>query len=96
MIKFLTPLNSHSTIGNSFNYFVGFELIVITFISWFGQRISDRAIRDARKQAESASRHAANLEAILNSISDGVLVLDLDGKFISANPALRELSRKIN
>lgn len=91
LIQFLTPFTNHLATGNSVNYFVIFELIVITFISWFGQRISDRAIRDARKQAESASHHAANLEAILNSISDGVLVLDLEGKFISANPALRKI-----
>lgn len=30
----------------------------------------------------------ANHEAVLNNIADGVLVLDLEGKFLSANPAL--------
>lgn len=31
---------------------------------------------------------AANHEAVLNNIADGVLVLDLQGNFLSANPAL--------
>ena len=31
---------------------------------------------------------AANHEAVLNNIADGVLVLDLQGEFLSANPAL--------
>jgi signal transduction histidine kinase len=53
-------------------------LTVISTLSWLGIRI---AIRDARLQA-------ANLAAILSNISDGVLVLDQHGRFVSANPAL--------
>jgi signal transduction histidine kinase len=34
---------------------------------------------------------AANHEAVLNNIADGVLVLDLQGNFLSANPALRNM-----
>jgi signal transduction histidine kinase len=63
------------------NYYAMMTLFIIAFISWLGMSIADRAIRDAR-------RHAANNEAILKNIADGVLVLNLDGKFISANPAL--------
>lgn len=33
----------------------------------------------------------ANHEAVLNNIADGVLVLDLQGNFLSANPALRNM-----
>ncbi len=63
------------------NVFAMAELFFIAAISWLGMSIANRAIRDAR-------RHAANNEAILNSIADGVLVLDLQGNLISANPAL--------
>jgi signal transduction histidine kinase len=87
LIQFLSPPDSRYP-GNAVNYFFMLNLFVITFISWLGMSIANRAIRDARKHAESASRQAANLEAVLNSIADGVLVLDLNGKFISANPAL--------
>ena len=63
------------------NYFAMLELTFIAFVSWLGMSIANNAIRDAR-------RHAANLEATLNNIADGVLVLNLDGSFLSANPAL--------
>jgi signal transduction histidine kinase len=90
MMQFLTPPDSRYP-GHSVNYFSMIDLLFITLISWLGQRISQQASDDARKQAENASRQAANLEAVLNSIADGVLVLDLNGKFISANPALLKM-----
>ncbi len=67
--------------ANSANYYSMLVLVFIAYISWLGMTIAKHAIDDAR-------RHAANLEAILNSIADGVLVLNLEGGFISANPAL--------
>jgi signal transduction histidine kinase len=63
------------------NYYAMLALFFIAFISWLGMSIANNAIREAR-------RHAANNEAILKNIADGVLVLDLQGKFLSANPAL--------
>jgi signal transduction histidine kinase len=66
------------------NYYAMGALFFIAFISWVGMSIANRAIRDAR-------RHAANNEAILKSIADGVLVLDQQGKFVSANPALLKM-----
>lgn len=63
------------------NYFAMSVLLIITVMSWAGMTIANRAIRDAR-------REAGNNHAILNSIADGVLVLDGQGRFISANPAL--------
>lgn len=63
------------------NYYSMLNLFFIAFISWLGMSIANRAIRDAR-------RHSAHNEAILKSIADGVLVLDLNGNFHSANPAL--------
>ncbi len=48
--------------------------------------------RKAEQERESARQAAqlmsANHEAVLNNIADGVLVLDLQGDFLSANPAL--------
>ncbi len=89
LMQFLTPIDPH--VENSVNYFSMITLLFITLISWFGQRISNQAIRDAHAQAESASRQAANLKAILNSIADGVLVRDLNGNFLSANPTLLKI-----
>lgn len=63
------------------NYYSIANLFIIAFISWLGMSIAERAIRDARHQA-------ANNQAILNNIADGVLVLDLQGRLLSANPAL--------
>jgi signal transduction histidine kinase len=68
----------------SVNYYAVLTLFFIAGISWLGMSIANRAIRDAR-------RHAANNDAILNSIADGVLVLDLQGNLISANPALLKM-----
>ena len=73
---------------NSVNYYSMITLLLITLITWVIQRISNQATRDAYKQAENARLHASNLEAVLNSIGDGVLVLDLNGKVRSTNPAL--------
>ena len=72
---------SHNNLHGSADYYAMVGFFLIAFLSWLGMRIANRAIRDARGQA-------ANLEAILNSIADGVLVLDLQGSFLSANPAL--------
>ncbi len=77
--------------NGSINYYVMLTLVFIAFISWLGMSIANRAIRDARHHADEARRHAANLQAILNSIVDGVLVLDLNGNFVSANPALLKM-----
>ena len=79
LIQIFTP-----TTTDIANYYAMMTLLVVAFISWLGMSIANRAIRDAR-------RHAANNEAILKSIADGVLVLDLQGKFISANPAMLKM-----
>ena len=82
MMQFLMPLNGYN--ASQVNYFGMLELVAIAFISWLGMSIANNAIRDAR-------RHAANNEAILKSIADGVLVLNQQGKLISANPALLKM-----
>jgi len=62
------------------NYYAIGELMMIAFMSWLGMTIANRAIHDARNQA-------ANLQAIYDHVADGVLVLDLQGRFLSANLA---------
>jgi signal transduction histidine kinase len=57
------------------------ELVAVAFISWLGMSIANNAIRDAR-------REAANNKAILENMDEGLLVLDLQGNLLSANPAL--------
>jgi signal transduction histidine kinase len=86
LMVLLTPPDSQYP--NPINYYVMLTLLFIAFISWLGMTIANRAIGDARHQAENARHHAANLEAILNSMADGVLVLDLNHNFLSANPVL--------
>jgi signal transduction histidine kinase len=76
----LTPLSNNTGV----NYYSMVDLFFIAFISWLGMSIVNRAIRDAR-------RHAAHNETILKNIADGVLVLDTDGHFLSANPALLKM-----
>jgi len=41
--------------------------------------------------ARNTRRQAAHLRAILNKVSDGVLTLDMQGHFVSANPALLKM-----
>jgi len=61
------------------NAVIVFFIIVFIFLS--GINIANRTIRDAQ-------RNAAISDAILNNIVDGVLVLNSQGDFLSANPAL--------
>ena len=56
-------------------------LLTAGLFCWLGM---DSALRDAHHQR-------ANLTAVLNNISDGVLTLDEQGNFVSANPALRRM-----
>src|SRR6185369_7296628 len=82
MMQFLMPLKYYNL--SQVNYYGMLELVAVAFISWLGMSIASNAIRDARRQA-------ANKEAVLTSIADGVLVLDLQGNFLSANPALLDM-----
>jgi signal transduction histidine kinase len=82
MIQLFTPPDSHYSYA--VNYFLIMELILIALIAWLGMSIANRAIRDAR-------REAANLRAIYEHVADGILVLDLHGDFLSANPALLKM-----
>lgn len=79
MIQIFTPANEEMV-----NYYAMIALLVVAFISWLGMSIASNALRDAR-------REAANNRTILNSIADGVMVLDLQGKLHSANPALLQM-----
>lgn len=89
-MQFFTPSDIRYPV-TAVNYYSMLTLLFIAFISWLGMNIANRAIRDARHHANESRHHAANLQAILNSIADGVLVLDLQGSFVSANPALLKM-----
>ena len=82
MMQFLTP--PESRYSDAVNYYSMLMLIVIALVVSLGMSIANRAIRDAR-------REAANLRAIYEYVADGVLVLDRDGGFASANPALLKM-----
>lgn len=77
LMQIFTPNNE----VDSVNYFAMIIILIVAFISWVEMSIANRAIRKARYET-------ANKQAILNSIADGVLVTDLQGRLLSANPAL--------
>lgn len=56
-------------------------LFVIALLCWLVMTLLQKAVHDSRRQA-------ANMDVILNTIKDGVLVLDAQGNFVSANRAL--------
>lgn len=70
--------------GDSINYYAMMILFIVAVISWVEMSIANNAIRTARHET-------ANKQAILNSIADGVVVIDLQGKLLTANPALLEM-----
>lgn len=80
LMQIFTPNNE----VDSVNYFAMLIILIIAFISWIEMSIANKALRTARYET-------ANKQAILNSIADGVLVTDLQGKLLSANPALLEM-----
>jgi len=63
------------------NYYAIIVLFAIAFLCWLVMSLANRSIQDARRQS-------ASIEAILNTITEGVLVLDSLGNFVSANRAL--------
>jgi signal transduction histidine kinase len=79
-MQIFTPVNS----VDSVNYYAMITILIVAFISWIEMSIANKAIRTARYET-------ANKQAILNSIADGVLVIDLHGKLLSANPALLQM-----
>ncbi len=63
-----------------------------TAISLAQSIIEKRKAEREREIAQEATQAiTANHEAVLNNIADGVLVLDLQGHFLSANPALLQM-----
>ncbi len=59
-------------------------LLMLALLCWLVMTLLNKSIRDARRQA-------ANIEAILNTVTDGVLLLDLQGNYVSANRALLKM-----
>ena len=79
----------------AFLYFSGFswhnfqsytlaEIYTVSFISWFGMSIAERAIRDARDESRKNA-------AILEGVAEGVIVLGSNDQIVLANPAATEL-----
>ncbi len=81
MMQFLMPLKYNLS---QVNYYAMLELVAVAFISWLGMSIANNAIRDAR-------REATNKQTIIENMGEGLLVLDLQGKLLSANPALLKM-----
>jgi signal transduction histidine kinase len=62
------------------NIFAIFIIGGISILVWLGMSIANRAIRDARNEAEKN-------RAILNGVADGVMVLDDEDHVVLANPS---------
>ena len=62
------------------NTFAMFMLLIASVLVWLGMSIANKAIRDARNEAEKN-------RAILNGVADGVMVLDDQDRVILANPS---------
>ena len=62
------------------NIFAMFVIAGASLLAWLGMSIANRAIRDARNEAEKN-------RAILNGVADGVVVLNADDQVVLANPA---------
>lgn len=60
------------------------QVYIVSFISWLGMSIAERAIRDARNESGKNS-------AILEGVAEGVLVLGPNDQIILANRAASEL-----
>ncbi|HXF85498.1 MAG TPA: HAMP domain-containing sensor histidine kinase [Anaerolineales bacterium] len=71
------------------NTFGIFLFVVVSVLGWLGMSIANRAIRDARNEAEMN-------RAILNGVADGVIVLDDQGRVTLANPTALRLLGEIH
>jgi signal transduction histidine kinase len=64
----------------SLNIYALFVIGLTSLMAWLGMSIAQRALRDARNEAEKN-------RAILNGVADGVVVLNANDQVVLANPA---------
>ncbi len=64
--------------------YVLLEVYVVSFISWLGMSIAERAIRDARNESRKNT-------AILKGVAEGVIVLGSNGQLVLANRVASDL-----
>ena len=62
------------------NIYAMFMISLISILAWMGMSIANRAIRDARNEAEKN-------RAILDGVADGVVVLNEKEQVVMANPS---------
>jgi signal transduction histidine kinase len=67
-----------------FQYYTLFEIYIVSFISWIGMSIAERAIRDARNESLKNA-------TILEGVAEGVIVLGPNQQIALANRAASEL-----
>ncbi len=73
--------------GFSWDYFESYtvmEIYIVSFISWLGMSIAERAIRDARNEAKKNA-------AILEGVAEGVIVLGQNNRIVLTNGVASEL-----
>jgi len=79
MVVFVT-ITFYSETLEQINIFAMFMISAVSVLAWLGMSIANRAIRDARNEAEKN-------RAILNGVADGVVVLNNDDQVVMANPS---------
>jgi signal transduction histidine kinase len=67
-----------------FQYYTLFEIYTVSFMSWMGMSIAERAIRDARNESLKNA-------TILEGVAEGVIVLGPNRQIVLANQAASEL-----
>jgi PAS domain S-box-containing protein len=59
---------------------------------WLGRRASNRDITESKKAEKALQETNKFLEKIMKSATNAIFVLDLEGKFMSVNPAISKMS----
>ncbi len=75
---------SYSDLWSNLNIYAISGIAALSVMAWLGMEVANRSIRAARAEAGKNA-------AILNGVADGVVVVNQDGKVISANPAALHL-----
>lgn len=66
------------------NYYAMMAFLMLALFCWLLVRLLAEALRENRRQA-------TNIEIILNTVKDGVLMLDQQGNYVSANRTLLKM-----
>ncbi len=67
------------------------SVVLLSVLVWMSARVLDRKEIERKQAEEELSRQTSILKSVLNSIGEGVVVADLNGKFTVWNPAAEQI-----